>query len=62
MVPLKYVRKETSRPSDSTFRTRAFTSDPGNKEPAQPPHGLAQRTTKELHTLVTHGMQVCHGI
>ena len=39
MVPLKKVRKDTSRPSDSTLRTLALTSIPGSRDPiVRPSH------------------------
>ena len=37
MVPLKKVRKDTSRPSDSTLRTLALTSMPGSSDPIVSP-------------------------
>ena len=66
MLPLKYVRKDTSSPSGRTLRIRALTSDPGISDPAstaraelqwhviQSPSGTAQgevrRSRGELHT------------
>ncbi len=34
MLPLKYVRKDTSSPSADTLRIRALTSEPGISDPA----------------------------
>ncbi len=43
MVPLKKVRKETSRPSDRTLRTLTLTSIPGSRDPiVKPSHSCKQ--------------------
>ena len=36
-MPLKKVRNDTSRPSDSTLRTLALTSMPGSRDPMVSP-------------------------
>ena len=44
MVPLKKVRKDTSRPSDSTLRTLTLTSIPGSNDPiVRPSHSCDQQ-------------------
>ena len=47
MVPLKKVRKDTSRPSDSTLRTLALTSMPGSSDPIVSP---SHSCTVDVHS------------
>lgn len=49
MVPLKKVRKETSRPSDSTLRTFVFTNIPGTSDPmVSPSHSCRSSSSLRL--------------
>ena len=57
MVPLKKVRNDTSRPSDSTLRTLALTSMPGSRDPmVSPSHSCANHVHQPaLETMLSAG-------
>ena len=64
MVPLKKVRKETSRPSDRTLRTFTLTSIPGSSEPiVKPSHSCIKHHNCSANhgeaTLSLHELQSC---